>query len=110
MDDRQVSESAVRQADPRYAIDVPARLVVVEGKPEAVRLINLSRSGFRVAAPTVLPAGQAVRLEVDGWPRLVGRVMWCDGGRIGCMFDTPPSEAAYAMMCAATEGRDRDTF
>ncbi|MBA2933996.1 PilZ domain-containing protein [Sphingomonas sp. CGMCC 1.13654] len=98
------SGSAPRRIDPRYAIDLAARLVVVEGKPEPVRLINLSRHGFRVAVPLVLPAGQPVRLEVDGWPRLVGRVVWCDGGRIGCMVDVPPSEAVYAMMCASTQG------
>lgn len=97
-----------RRIDPRFAIDLPARLVVVEGRPEPARLINLSRNGFRVASPLVLPAGQPVRLEVDGWPRLVGKVMWCDSGRIGCMVDVPPSEAVYAMMCAAAEGREGD--
>jgi len=35
-------------------------------------------------------------------------VVWCDSGRIGCMFDVPPSDAVYAMMCAATQGPDRD--
>jgi hypothetical protein len=108
MVDKSPPESAVRRIEPRYAIEMPARLVVIEGKPEKVRLINLSRGGFRVAAPMVLPAGQTVRLEVDGWPRLVGRVVWCDSGRIGCMFDVPPSDAVYAMMCAATQGPDRD--
>jgi hypothetical protein len=102
-------ESAVRRIEPRYAIDMPARLVVIEGKPEPVRLINLSRGGFRVAARLVLPAGQGVRLEVDGWPRLVGRVVWCDSGRIGCMFDVPPGDAVYEMMCLATQGREGDS-
>jgi hypothetical protein len=108
MEDKSPPSSAVRRIEPRYAIDMPARLVVVEGKPETVRLINLSRGGFRVASPLVLPAGQPVRLEVDGWPRLVGRVMWCDNKRIGCMFDVPPGDAVYAMMCEATQGPERD--
>ncbi|PXA87338.1 hypothetical protein DMC47_32345 [Nostoc sp. 3335mG] len=107
MTDKPVPESAPRRIDPRYAIDIAARLVVVEGKPETVRLINLSRGGFRVACALVLPAGQTVRLEVDGWPRLVGRVVWCDSKRIGCMFDAPPSDAVYAMMCGATQGEER---
>jgi hypothetical protein len=110
MENQPPSRSSTRHAEPRYAIDLPALFVVNEGKPIAVRLINLSRNGFRVAVSTVLPAGQAVRLEVDGWPRLAGRVVWCSGGRIGCMVDNPPSEAVYAMMCAATEGRERDAF
>ena len=102
MEDTPKPESAVRRIEPRHAIDIAARLVVVEGRPEAVRLINLSRGGFRVASPLVLPAGQPVRLEVNGWPRLVGKVVWCDSRRIGCMFDVAPSEAVYAMMCEAT--------
>lgn len=110
MENKPKSETTVRRIDPRYAIDLPARLVVIEGKPERVRLINLSRSGFRVASPLVLAAGTAVRLEVDGWPRLVGRSVWCDSGRIGCVVDVPPSDAVYAMMCAATQGRERDSF
>jgi hypothetical protein len=108
MNDTPDPASAVRRIDPRYAIDLPARLVVVEGRPEPVRLINLSRNGFRVASPLRLAAGQPVRLEVDGWPRLVGQVMWCDSGRIGCRVDVPPSEAVYRTMCAATDGRERD--
>lgn len=108
MEDKSPPESAARRIEPRYAIDMSARLVVIEGRPEKVRLINLSRGGFRVASPIVLPAGQAVRLEVDGWPRLSGRVVWCDSRRIGCMFDAPPSDAVYEMMCKATQGSDRD--
>lgn len=104
-DERPVSESAPRRSDPRYAIDLPARLVVIEGKPEKVRLIDLSRGGFRVTSPLNLPAGHPVRLEVDGWPRLVGKVVWCSGGRIGCMIDVPPSDAVYAKMRAVAEGQ-----
>jgi hypothetical protein len=107
MENKPASESAVRPVEARFAINLAARLVIEEGEPQTVRLINLSRNGFRVASPMTLPAGQPVRLEIDGWPRLVGRVMWCDSGRIGCMVDNPPSEAVYAMMCAAAEGRER---
>jgi hypothetical protein len=99
-----------RRADPRYTIDLPARLVIDEGAPESARLINLSRNGFRLVSPLNLPAGTPVRLEVEGWPRLAGRVVWCDGGRIGCMVDAPPSDTVYAMMQAAAEGRDREEF
>lgn len=105
MDSNPDSQAPARRSDPRYPVDLPARLVVEEGQPEAVRLIDLSRHGFRVAEARSLPAGQPVRLEVDGWPRLVGRVIWCDAGRIGCRIDTPPSRPVYAMMRASAEGR-----
>jgi hypothetical protein len=104
-DDELPPESAPRRADQRYAIDLPARFVVEEGRPVRVRLIDLSRTGFRVAATLVLPAGTPVRLEIDGWPRLVGRVIWCDGGRVGCSVDVPPSDAVYKVMRAKAERR-----
>jgi hypothetical protein len=106
----QLRHSALRRPDSRYTINLTAQLVVEEGAPLAVRLVNLSRNGFRIADAPVLPAGQTVRLEVEGWPRLVGRVMWCDHGRIGCLLDTPPSDTAYEMMRAAAQERDREAF
>ncbi len=105
-----ITRSIIRQPDPRYVIDLPAELVVMEGEPLPVRLINLSRNGFRIASDRVFPAGQPVRIEVGGWPRLAGRVIWCDRGRIGCVFDQTPSDSVFDMMRAATLGSDRDEF
>lgn len=100
----------VRHPDPRYAIDLPARIVSDEREPLPARLVNLSRHGCRVTLPQVFPAAQVLRLEVPGWPRLTARVVWSQGGRTGCLFDEPPSLKVFAMMCAAASGADRDDF
>lgn len=100
----------IRQPDPRYAIDLPARIVVDDRDPLPARLVNLSRQGCRVTLPQPFDAAQRLRLEVAGWPRLSVRVIWSQDGRTGCLFEDPPSEKIFAMMCASTSAKDRDDF
>jgi hypothetical protein len=100
----------VRHAEPRHSIDLSARMIVDEGQPFDARLTNLSRHGFRLTLPHTFPAGLALRLEVEGWPRLRGQVVWSQGGRTGCLFEEPPSHKTFAMMCSATTGQERDAF
>jgi hypothetical protein len=108
---RRISEGlTVRKPDPRFEIDLPANLVVSDDAPLPVRIINLSRHGFRVALDRRFPAGETVRLEVDGWPRLVARVIWSENGRTGCSFIVPPDPKIFAMMSTAVTGEDRASF
>ena len=102
-----VARTAVRYDDPRYVIDLPAKIVMQENTPLPARLVNLSRHGFRVLVDGVYAAGQMLRLEVDGWPRLAGKVIWCNGGRLGCMFVTPPSSEVFTMMTSSSLYMDR---
>ena len=104
------SRLIVRQTDHRYVIDLAANIVVDDRAPIAARLTNLSRHGYRVAIAQSFPAGQPLRLEIEGWPRLTGRVVWCQGGRAGCLFDEPPVPKVYALMCASTLAQDREDF
>jgi hypothetical protein len=98
MEEKSGAGPAARRSDPRWAVGLPARLVIEEGRPQPVHLLDMSRGGFRVTYGKVLPAGWVVRLEVDGWPRLVGKVVWCDSGRVGCVLQSPIAEATYAAM------------
>jgi hypothetical protein len=103
------SRTIVRHEDPRYVVDLPAKVVLQETTPLPARLVNLSRHGFRVLVEGAYTAGQALRLEVDGWPRLAGTVIWCDSGRLGCKFVTPPSVEVFAMMTKSSLYLDRAT-
>jgi hypothetical protein len=100
----------IRQPDPRYTIDLPARIVSDDRDPLPARLVNLSRHGCRVILPHSFDAAQLLRLEVPGWPRLAARVIWSQDGRTGCRFEEPPSPKVFAMMCSAAANRDRDDF
>lgn len=102
--------TTVRYAEVRHAIDLPVNVVIAEGEPLAARLINLSRHGFRLALPIVLPAKQPLRIEAPGWPRLAGRVVWSQGGRSGCLFEQPPEPKVFALMMRAVTGPDRAAF
>ncbi|MDB5737139.1 MAG: PilZ protein [Sphingomonas bacterium] len=100
----------IRHAEARHAIDLPALMILDERQPLEARLTNLSRHGFRLIMPGRFPAGMAFRLKVDGWPRLIGQVVWSDGGRTGCLFVEPPSEKVFALMSATAHGIERDNF
>jgi PilZ domain len=100
----------IRNAEARHAIDLAALMILDERQPLEAQLINLSRHGFRLILPGRFPAGATFRLKVDGWPRLIGQVVWSDGGRTGCLFVEPPSEAVFELMSATTLGIERDDF
>lgn len=91
----------------RRTARIAARLVVEEGHPLSVLLTNLSRGGCRLEPTPLLKASVSVRVEVDGWPRLQGRVVWSDGGRSGCIFDPRPSEQLYERMAERTTADER---
>ena len=101
---------SVRFQEPRLATELPAAMILDEGEPIEAALVNFSRHGFRLHVDGRYQAGETFRLEVAGWPRLVGRVIWNDKGRIGCLFDEPPSEKVFNAMCASATGYDRDAF
>jgi hypothetical protein len=101
---------SVRHQEPRLATELPAAMILDEGEPIDAALVNFSRHGFRLHVEGRYPAGESFRLEVAGWPRLVGRVIWNDKGRIGCLFDEPPGEKVFQNMCASATGYDRDSF
>jgi hypothetical protein len=101
---------SVRYQEPRLAAELPAAMILDEGEPIEASLVNFSRHGFRLHVEGLYQAGETFRLEVAGWPRLVGRVIWNDKGRIGCLFDEPPSGKVFTSMCASATGYDRDVF
>lgn len=91
----------------RYHARIPAHFIVDEAMPLPVLVTNLSRGGCRVEPTPPFGAGTAFRLEVAGWPRLAGRVVWSDQRRTGCIFDPRPAEGVWTMMLDRTSGEER---
>lgn len=98
---------SLRFQEPRLATELPAAMILKEGEPIEASLVNFSRHGFRLHVEGRYLAGETFRLEVAGWPRLIGRVIWTDSGRMGCLFDEPPSGKVFRAMCASATGYDR---
>ena len=108
--DPHLEHVSVRFPEARLAAQLPAAMILDEGEPITASLVNFSRHGFRLHVDGRYDAGETFRLEVAGWPRLVGRVIWNDRGRIGCLFDEPPSGKVFQTMCASATGYDRAAF
>jgi hypothetical protein len=105
-----LEKAAVRHQEARLATELPAAMILNEAEPIQAALVNFSRHGFRLHVDGHYRAGETFRLEVAGWPRLAGRVIWNDKGRIGCLFEEPPSEKVFTTMCASATGYDRNAY
>lgn len=92
----------------RHSIDIPADLIVEEGEVLHGSLVNFSRHGARLHVSGDYVSGQTLRLEVAGWPKLDGHVVWSEQGRVGCRFDQPPSQKTFTIMCASATACDRE--
>jgi hypothetical protein len=108
--DPQRETVSLRYQEPRLTTELAAAMILDEGEPIGAALVNFSRHGFRLHVKGHYPAGETFRLEVAGWPRLAGRVIWNDKGRLGCLFAEPPGEKVFKAMCASATGCDRAGF
>jgi PilZ domain len=66
------------RSEPRFPTDEPVRVTVLGGtKIEADgRIVNISGRGMRLLINTQVPAGAAIRVDVDG-SLLLGEVAYC---------------------------------
>ena len=63
---RTAVEEADRRRKPRYAVNCPGRLSI-NGRPQAVTILNLSLGGAMIAQADIAMAGQRGTLQVDGF-------------------------------------------
>jgi len=108
--DRRLEKISPRPRKARLTAALPAAMILDEAEPIEASVVNFSRHGFRLHVGGRYEAGARFRLEVPGWPRLAGRVIWNDKGRLGCLFDEPPSAKIFTAMCASATGYDREAF
>jgi hypothetical protein len=75
---------------PRFEVSQPARLHAGTQSAHAV-IVNVSRGGMRLETSMAAIPGQRVRVEMDGFPPLYGRVRWAKLNALGVMFEEPIS-------------------
>lgn len=81
--------------EPRHACDFPATLV--QGGAQApVVVVNISRSGARLARAAAEPGGRVVLVLAGG--RHDATVQWHRHGRTGLRFDQPLSASVMATV------------
>lgn len=82
-----IARGVVRQVDhrneTRFTDAVNENDITVTINDVAVRIINLSSSGLRVAAPLECEIGDSVTVVFDGFPPMEGQVVWINGEETG---------------------------
>lgn len=78
------------------------------GTAAPVRLLDLSRHGFRTQWPYRLQKGKRVWLKIQGLEALAAIVAWEANYTIGCKFDAPLHPAVLARIISFHKpGRSR---
>lgn len=72
----------------RVPVDEAARLHPNTWSSVEVRVLDLSRNGFKAEADARVPVGSCVILELPGIGRAYAYVSWCREGRFGARFAT----------------------
>lgn len=67
-----------QRAEVRFAIDQPVAVVVLNGEEirETARVRNVSAAGLQLVSDRLIPAGSAIKIELDNSLAL-GEVMYC---------------------------------
>src|SRR5262245_37841650 len=68
------SYGSERRQHPRHVVDLPTH-IVIDGRPIACRLIDVSRGGALIAAPAAVTVGDQVLLQIPGSGDVVARVV-----------------------------------
>lgn len=75
----------------RLPLDEPARLHPNEWSSLEVRVLDLSKNGFRAQCEARVTVGSCVTLELPGIGSELAYVTWRRGDRFGAKFRTPVS-------------------
>ena len=90
LDRRQRSAARLRR-DVRLPIALTCQLRIGSGPWRPATMVDLSRSGFRIAW---LPSGNAGRplwVRIPGLEAMPATIRWRDLGGVGCQFERPLS-------------------
>lgn len=102
-----MTDSRVPDADDRRALRQPVQLAAQlrdRGAAKfAIRLIDLSLTGFRAESSSILHEGVLVWLTLPGMAGLEATVVWRDGFLYGCAFSTPLHPAVFDHIVRLSE-------
>lgn len=84
--DWEAPDGAQSPRPPRFDVYQPARLYAGTEAAHAI-IVNVSRGGMRLQTSMAAVPGQRIRVEMDGFPPLYGRVRWTKLNALGVMFE-----------------------
>ena len=87
--DRSARSAARLRHDPRAPLAITCRLRIGGGPWRVASVVDISRSGFRLAWLPHCAVGTTVWLRLPGLEALPGVIRWHDIAGVGCEFAQP---------------------
>lgn len=89
----------------RRSTDAPSTMRADNGAPVDVVVLDISRSGVRIATEAPLQIGQEITIGLAGAGVTRAYVAWARGGEYGCAFERPiePEDEALAFSQAPVQ-------
>ena len=81
-----VSQQGERRRMPRVELETPVKLTIGPRVINAVTA-DLSQGGLKAVVQEALEVGTALDVQLTDFRALKSHVRWCEGGRVGVLFD-----------------------
>lgn len=92
---------------PRKRLSIPVRLKLEGSKRIDTKLRDLSLSGFSASVTGRIPAGTCCWLTLPDREPMQARVVWCEGGLVGCAFEHLIGQVTYDAILERWEAQSR---
>lgn len=69
---------------------------------DEAKLIDLSIYGCSLEIETIVKVGQRLWLRFSGSMPIASTAIWCEGGKVGCRFDTAIERDLFRSLTLAT--------
>ena len=87
--DRSVRDAARLRRDPRVEVGTTCRIRIGSGPWRLASVVDISRSGFRIAWLPQCSVGRQIWIRFPGLEAMPASVQWRDLGGVGCQFIRP---------------------
>ena len=87
--DRSARDAARLRRDPRMNVGITCQVRIGSGPWRLASVVDLSRSGFRIAWLPQCSAGRRIWIRFPGLEAVPATVQWRDHGGVGCQFARP---------------------
>lgn len=78
-----------RRHSPRRLVNLAAALREPGAKTTSVTILNVGPGGCKVRTESALSVGDEVWLKFDGLEAKRSKIVWSEGGTVGCQFAVP---------------------
>ena len=102
--DRDPRAAARLRRDPRAAIALTCQLRIGSSPWRPATLVDMSRTGFRIAWLPSGAAGRPLWVRIPGLEAMPATIRWRDLGGVGCQFERPLSDVVLEHLSRYARG------